>query len=445
MNYSTLIKHPHVLMGIAAAGAIALASFGYYMLGARTPQADVAATPAQQGDIVAQGTVTAIDNPELAFAQGGRVAGVYVKEGDRVAAGQVLATTDAGGLAANLAGAQAKLAQMSSPSAADLATAQTTVAQAQQSLTTLYDSLPASVLDAQSKAQSAIYVTIAPLVGGQGTQGQQFAFASDNAQNDQRVGREYDQIELIIQAWNNAQGTLDSASAQQKESALADTLDKMRAVRTLLTDLSTLLVNANPNTFGEGMTVEQARSDVITASASVNASISALTALQSSIASAKLGVQNAQTALQKTQQGSRPEDLAAQRAVVSAAAAALRQAQIVAPFAGTVASVAVKQGDIVAPDAQAVSLLPDGQMQVDMYVSELDVTRLAAGQLADIALDAYPGRNFVGTVAGIDQAPSPSGVQGATGYKVTIALPKDPAITVGMHANVTIHAAAAAQ
>jgi HlyD family secretion protein len=447
MPISQLIKHPHVLAGIGAAAVIAACSAGFYMLSTGPSASSVsAAQTAGVGDITAQGVVSAVQNPELAFAIAGRVTGVYAKVGQRVSAGQVLATTDTGTLSASLAGAQARLNELTDgPVSTDLESANTGVAQAQAALDSLYDAIPGSVSDARAKAASAIYVTIAPLVGNQGTQGQMFTFNSRDNQSDIRVGQEYDKIQLILDAWDKDSTNLDAASSAQKEAALADTLAKLRQIRAFLTDLSALLSNASDSTFGEGMTAQSARSAVLAASASVNTLITSLTSQQSSLASAKLGVTSAQTALKETTNGARSEEIAAQRAVVSSAAAALRQAEIIAPFSGTVGSVAVKLGDVVVADTQGVSLLPDGASQVDIYVSEIDVARISVGEPADITLDAYGAdRVFAGTISAIDAAPSPSGEGGAQGYKVTIVLnQKDPAVTIGMHANVTIHVAAA--
>jgi multidrug resistance efflux pump len=110
----------------------------------------------------------------------------------------------------------------------------------------------------------------------------------------------------------------------------------------------------------------------------------------------------------------------------------------VAPFAGTVASVHVKAGDVVAPGTLAVSITPNAALQVSAYYSEIDVARIATGDTADITLDAYgESRHFAAVVASADRAPT---MQGSTpAYKVVLQFTEaDPAITIGMSANVTI-------
>src|SRR5581483_2471377 len=105
------------------------------------------------------------------------------------------------------------------------------------------------------------------------------------------------------------------------------------------------------------------------------------------------------------------------------------------------ASVNVKSGQTLAPNTVAVSLTPSSALQVDLYVSEVDVAKLQVGNTANVTLDAYgSGRSFPATVASIDRSPSEN--NGSTGYKVVLQFASnDPAIAVGMGANATVTAA----
>jgi RND family efflux transporter MFP subunit len=166
----------------------------------------------------------------------------------------------------------------------------------------------------------------------------------------------------------------------------------------------------------------------------------ALQGTQQTFATGQLAVQQAQDALNQKQAGAAPEAIAVQQAQVAAAAAQLRQAEVIAPFSGTVGAVAVKPGDVVPPNSVAVSLIPSGSYQVEAQLSELEMSKLAVGDAVDVTLDAYgSSRPFTGTVASIATAPVP--VNNIPSYKVVVVLnTTDPAVTVGMHANLTIHA-----
>ena len=122
--------------------------------------------------------------------------------------------------------------------------------------------------------------------------------------------------------------------------------------------------------------------------------------------------------------------------------AQIQNSIVVAPFAGTVASVQVKTGDTVAPNTVAISLNPESALQVVAYFTAIDIAKIKVGASADVTLDAYRNaRHFVAQVVSVDTAPSPTrDAAGAPlGYKATFQFPNaDPAITSGMSANITI-------
>src|SRR3989344_3908858 len=79
----------------------------------RTPAPEYVTTVAKRGDLVqsveAVGTVISDRDLQLQFATSGIVSQVYVKEGDKVRAGQRLAALRSGNLAADIASAAARL------------------------------------------------------------------------------------------------------------------------------------------------------------------------------------------------------------------------------------------------------------------------------------------------------------------------------------------------
>jgi multidrug resistance efflux pump len=153
-------------------------------------------------------------------------------------------------------------------------------------------------------------------------------------------------------------------------------------------------------------------------------------------------VRLATDALNQVKAGSTAEQIAAQKAVVAAAHASvsgidaqIRNNIIIAPFSGTVASVHVKTGESVAANTEIISLNPASALQVAVYFSEIDITKIHVGDAAHVTLDAYgDSRAFSARVVTVDSAPSTTG-----GYKATLQFTEsDSAITAGMTANITI-------
>lgn len=79
-------------------------------------------------------------------------------------------------------------------------------------------------------------------------------------------------------------------------------------------------------------------------------------------------------------------------------------ATISAPIAGIVASVATQEGETVAAGLSAptfVTIVDLQRLQVNAYVDEVDIGKVAMGQQSTFSVDAYPARDFEGRVAAI--------------------------------------------
>jgi HlyD family secretion protein len=96
----------------------------------------------------------------------------------------------------------------------------------------------------------------------------------------------------------------------------------------------------------------------------------------------------------------------------------LRQAQLIAPIDGRVASVLIKEGEQATPGAPAVTLVNEGAFHITVNVDEIDIDQIEVGQPVAITLDALPDRPVTGTVSEI--APTSNATSGVVTYLVTI-------------------------
>ena len=108
--------------------------------------------------------------------------------------------------------------------------------------------------------------------------------------------------------------------------------------------------------------------------------------------------------------GSRPEQVAAQRALLAQAEAAqvqteatLTQAVVVAPFPGSVTRRQREPGEVISAGLPVVSLANLDDRWVRIYVREDEVGRVKLGGKAAIMVDAFPGRTYDGEVVFIAQ------------------------------------------
>jgi len=130
-----------------------------------------------------------------------------------------------------------------------------------------------------------------------------------------------------------------------------------------------------------------------------------------------------------------------QQANLEEAQVNLDYTNIISPVDGTVVSRNVDVGQTVAASFQTPTLFLIAkdltQMQVDTNVSESDIGNLRTGQAADFSVDAFPDREFEGTVGQVRKAPIT--VQNVVTYDVVVNVPNPEFLLApGMTANVTI-------
>jgi HlyD family secretion protein len=106
---------------------------------------------------------------------------------------------------------------------------------------------------------------------------------------------------------------------------------------------------------------------------------------------------------------------------------------IVAPFAGTIASVTATVGS----QAGTIASLVTNQQVAQLSLNEIDATKVAIGQKATLTFDAISDLSLTGTVAEIDPVGTVS--QGVVSYTIKITFDtQDPRIKPGMTVNASV-------
>jgi multidrug resistance efflux pump len=447
-----ILRHPIVLWAAGAVVVIAAASGFYYIESSKAPSVGGTQTQATSSEaIIATGTVTPSQNPDLALLSGGRVATVNVTVGQTVTRGALLVSLDTAALsasraqaAANLEAAQANLEQLEAgPRLVDVSAKQTAVSQAQQTLSNLYSQVPIDLSAAYSNSLGAVHADTDTLFNNADSN-PTLAFETSENQAATDAENQRTTINGMLAAWK-----ADTASASTDpttlEAGLSSSLTRLQSLRSYADTLTEVLGSVILTSSFPQSSVTVANASIGALRASISASLSQIQIDTQQIASEKLAVQSAQDALNQALAGATQESVNAQTAAVNAASAnldaanaALRNATIVAPFNGTVAAVRVKVGDTVGPNTSAVSLIPQSALQVEAYLSESDAPKVAVGDAADVTLDAYgSNRVFAATVVGVDRSPTMQ--SGVPAYKITLQfLQNDSAISPGMTANVSV-------
>jgi HlyD family secretion protein len=377
-----------------------------------TPVADETAAPSPSPvrtgvTILADGVLQAVQPPlPLAFEAGGKLLAVHVRAGDRVQAGDLVATlddtqaqdhvaqarlslqlaelaledltreADPAALAAaqaSLASARASLAALTSPPGdQQLLAARQNLSAAKQALQNLLD-LP----DPDAVQIARTNLTAAEM------QVQAAQAAYDQVAHLEYVAMTPQAMDLWLATTNYEQARAEYNEAL--EGASADQIATARAqVALAQADLDALQEDPDPDQVAAaGAQVEQAQAalDALLAGASAGD----LTAAEINVAQARLALENAQRGLENV--------------------------QLVAPAAATVIAVEAAPGALVGGGVPIVILHDTTQLEFHTTnLSERDLAQIFRGQAAVVTLKAYPDDPIETTVLRIGpQAGAPVG------------------------------------
>lgn len=345
------------------------------------------------GRVQADAKVIPVQYADLSFTLGGVWEKLLVKEGDKVAVGQLLAQLNAAQQQVAVASAQATL-QKAQAQLTKLKNGARTqeVEQAKAALTAAqarYQRLAQAGLPNNIKAaEAALAVSQASLAKvREGPSEQQVIAAQAELSNAEALLKQAQSAYNLVE-WRNDIGALPQSA--QLEQATAN----YEAAQARLADLK------------KGASA----ADVSNASAQVRRSQAQLdelkTGMPSDLAIAEADVQASQAQLDLLMAGARPEELAAAQADVATATAALQQAlvalsntEIRAPFAGQIAIVNGRLGEQVTPGTPAIRLADLSKWQIETEdLTELDVVSITPGKQVTLTFDAIPDLVVNGSV-----------------------------------------------
>jgi len=95
----------------------------------------------------------------------------------------------------------------------------------------------------------------------------------------------------------------------------------------------------------------------------------------------------------------------------------LSKTKLYAPVDGIITKQSLEPGEIVSAYAPVISLSSDSTLEIQAYVSEIEVAKISLGDKVQVKLDSNQGENLEASVATID--PAETNVSGVATYKVT--------------------------
>lgn len=425
--------------------------------------------------VEAVGTVISERDLELQFRSSGIVSSVFVKEGDRVRAGQRLAQLRSGSLGASVASASARVQEADANlralregtrpeeiaiAEADLANKKASLDVAKQTLATAEKKLAALKSEVEVSLQGQVNVAGSTLLLKLTTSEQSLAAIDDvysnNDVEDAVLRDRPDAYQDLRALQTRARDAIRSASTMampvdyrdalasydQARSTIQLSVQALSAAYDLLAGLpeTSYLSSADKETHKATLATKRSSAQTaltdldvlakqlrdsaagydtqITAEEGVRARASAdILTYESQVRSGE-----AQLALKKA--GARPTDIQAAEARWRQARADLARASadygdtvLTAPIEGIVTKVLIKVGEYT-PVGAAVTVLGNTPFRVETFVSEIDIPKVQRSQSGSIELDAFPGMHYKVHVSEID--PVTTDVDGVPKYRVKL-------------------------
>ncbi len=452
---------------------LALVGAGWWVYSKANPKSSYEFAAVQRGEVTQEVSVTGrvkpADSVDLAFEKGGKVAYIAVKVGDKVGAGQTLASLSNADLAAQMEQARASLQKEQAAldelkagtreediqvSRTAVANAQKSLADAQNKATTdlnnIYDGVREVLFSAYNYADDAVNKQSADLFINRVVDPQLSFYAGSQDEADAEQGMRDAQTALgKISSTINSLGTSQAAM----DAALASVNSQMKIVQDSLNAFGDALNSAANLT---SATLTSYKYNVNLGRTNVNTALSSVSDKQQDVAAQKVTNQTnlttaqntlaaAQSALDLKLAGNTVQDIASQEAQVRYAqanvdnyAAQLSKTIIHSPLTGIVTKQDAKVGQIAVANTAVISVLSNAKFEIEANVSENEIADVSLGDAVNITLDSLgPSEKFSGKIVEID--PAETIVSGVVYYKVTSVFDaEDARIKSGMTANLDI-------
>ena len=384
---------------------------------------DIAKVSDLKETVLATGQVISNTDLSLAFKSAGIVKSLKVKVGDKVVAGQVLATLDSGSEQAaltsargTLAAAQARLKKtIEGASNEEIALSEITLNQTKLTQDTLvnsaYQNLLNSFPEAVPKDGTSDY--IAPVITG-----------------TYRLDKEG---KINISSYYSTGGTSFTITGLTNGVGISNTITEQP-----IGD-SGLFIRFPNNT---SVSVKDWVIEIPNKKASNY--LANLNAYQTALSQAKFAIdqRTAELAIKKSSARSSDIDLAnadilSAQGQVEGALALYNDTIITAPVSGTITSIDIKIGEQAIPQKSVIILQDVSNIYLETNINEANIANLTIGMPVDITYDSFGSdKIFKGSITKID--PSSTLVSGVVNYKVTASTEQLPELRPGMTANMTI-------
>jgi HlyD family secretion protein len=370
------------------------------------------------------GNVKPLSDVNLAFERGGRVASINVAVGEKVYAGEVLASVSNADLLANLDQAKANLKKVQAGFGDNADQAALNFSQAETSLIN-------TIKDSYTKADDALRNKMFTLFTDPVKYRASLTFSTDSfLKEDIEEGK--DKIADSLDSWYSSLSKLNSAADLEIYYNTAKV--NLISIKSLLDKCAEAVNALTPDSAGATQTqIDTWKANVSLARSSINTALDTLNSSFNQYKTLGLSVEISQNSTLAQEAG-----IEQAAAGVASAEAELAKSIIRSPIDGVITNMDAKLGEIVPASKNVISIISYGDYQIESFVPEADIAKIKIGNIASTTLDAY-GDKVIFKTSIIKIDPAATVIDGVPTYKVTLKfITQDDRIKSGMTANLDI-------
>ena len=455
----------------------------------KTDTEEIVTSFAEKGLLVqtvsATGKVESATETNLNFTNSGNLAKLYLKVGDKVKKGQILAELQSGQAASQVANAQAGVSQaeadlatiIAGSTAEEIAVASAKVSQAQADLAAKQDTLSHAISErdqniislkeqAVNEANESIFVAKESLEDIDD-------FINDNSYTIQfsnhpvthtKAKASYNsgiaELHILEDIIDNY--SMDS-TVDELVFLLTETDEVLTKASIALFDTFDLLSNILPSGSLTQANIDTFKTNIAADQTSVSANISSVQSIKSDLQTGVLEYDNnveiaqaeiqkaeaalavAQAELELKQAGPTDYNVDLYEAKLRQAQASLQKAvadlvdyTIKSPLEGIVTKINYEIGEYISSNEPVLTIIGESNFEIEVDVPESDIAKVKAGDAAEITLDAFGEEKiFVGHITLVD--PAETIINDVVYYKVKVIFDEiSDEVKSGMTANLSV-------
>ncbi|MST04021.1 MAG: efflux RND transporter periplasmic adaptor subunit [Candidatus Pacebacteria bacterium] len=447
---SIMNKTKKIILGISIFAVILIIFFIFRSNNGNNYQAIKVVKGSLSEEVIVTGKTAPLKETNLGFETAGKINNIYVKVGDEVYAGQLLAEIDKTGLYADLAESEAglnienlKLANiLSGAKSEEIGVQEAKVSSAEINLRTSKENLISSIYNSYTTTDDSVRNKLDSLYTNPKDGSPKFNISVSDSQLKINLESGRFEIEGLLNLFLKKINILTSYS--EIEGYYSDGKIILEKAKSLLDNAGIAVNNTTANGSLSADTLATYKSNISTARTNVNTAMASLNSFIQSYESTKSTLDIEQKTLALKKSSGSPEEIGIQKASIDQTKAKIQsikakitKASIRSPISGKITKKNAEVGEIASVNNSVLTVHSDGGLIIEANIPETDIGKVNIGNIVNFTMDAFDKEKFTAKIYEVE--PGETIVDGVVNFKIKAQFDAyDPRIKSGLTSNLRI-------